>query len=89
MNEEVLRKPLLKSEIAQVLGLNRSEQLITYGYIDDEVLTAGKFKNLQEYKKRHLLLIPAVEAIFKKDNVTWVEAYTKLNATAKPLKTKS
>ena len=65
------RMPLLKSQIARILGLNRSEQLMTYGYIDQEVLKIGNFPNLTAYKRRHLLLIPVVEAIFKKDNVTW------------------
>lgn len=76
---KVVRKPLLKSEIARVLGLNRSEQLITYGYIDDEVLNIGKFPDMEAYKRRHLLLVPVVEAIFKKDNVTWEEAHDKLS----------
>lgn len=72
------RTPLSKSQVARILGLNRSELLMKYGYITTEVLQAGKWTDIKEYKRRHLLLIPVVEAILKQDGITWEEAHEKL-----------
>lgn len=71
----LIMRRLYKNEVARVLDYSRSEQLIDAGYIDDEVLVAGRWCNLDAYKRAHLLPIAAVSKIFEKAGVSWDYAY--------------
>jgi len=71
----LIMRRLYKNEVARVLDYSRSEMLIDAGYIDEDVLRAGRWESLQAYKRSHLLPIAAVSKIFEKAGVSWDYAY--------------